>query len=108
LIFEDENVDVIYVSPVPITDETLQYYFKLLGLRTAVDSGNPDDQSDLSRRYKIIIPEALNSFPVISNRFYASTQSTLQLFMYVADSQLFPVHSAQIQPQGVETASSMI
>ena len=65
LFCQDENVDVIYVSPVPITDETLQYYFKLLGLRTAVDTGNPDDQSDLSRRYKIIIPEALNSFPVI-------------------------------------------
>lgn len=29
----DENVDVIYISSLPITEETLQYYSKLLGLR---------------------------------------------------------------------------
>ena len=48
----------------PITEETLQYYSKLLGLRAAIVTGNTSDQSDLSARYKIVIPEALNSFPV--------------------------------------------
>lgn len=57
-------MDVIYVSSIPITEETLQYYFKLLGLRSAVQSGNVGDQKDVSHRYKIVIPEALNSFPV--------------------------------------------
>lgn len=60
----DDNVDVIYVSSIPITEETLQYYSKLFGLKSAVLSGNADDQSDVTSRYKVVIPEALNSFPV--------------------------------------------
>lgn len=60
----DPNVDVIYVSPVPINDECMQYYAKLLALKPAVDSGNVDNQNDLSDRYKIVIPEAIKSFPV--------------------------------------------
>lgn len=59
----DPNVDVIFVSPVPLSEETLQYYSKLLGLKTAIDSGNVEDQGDFSERYKIIIPEAIKSFP---------------------------------------------
>lgn len=64
LFFEDDNVDVIYVSSIPITEETLQYYLKLFGLRSAVETGDASNQSDYSNRYKIVIPEALNSFPV--------------------------------------------
>ena len=60
----DPNVDVVYISPVPVNDEMLQYYSKLLGLKTAIDSGNVEDQADLSDRYRILIPEAINSFPV--------------------------------------------
>ncbi|XP_071965031.1 IQ domain-containing protein H-like [Antedon mediterranea] len=60
---KDDNVDVIYVSPVTINDEILQYYNKLLGLKNAVDSGNVENQKDVSSRFKIIIPEAINSFP---------------------------------------------
>lgn len=60
----DPNVDVLYISPVPLSDETLQYYSKLLGLKLAIDSGNVDDQDDMSERYKIIVPEAIKSFPV--------------------------------------------
>ena len=60
----DENVDVIYISSIPITEETLQYYSKLFGLKPAIITGNASDQTDLSNRYKIVIPEALNSFPV--------------------------------------------
>ena len=48
----------------PITEETLQYYSKLLGLRASIVTGNTNEQIDITTRYKIVIPEALNSFPV--------------------------------------------
>lgn len=57
-------MDVIYVSPVDVTDELTQYYGRLIGLKPAIDSGDSDDQSDLSERYKMIVPEAMKSFPV--------------------------------------------
>ncbi|XP_053405574.1 IQ domain-containing protein H-like isoform X3 [Mercenaria mercenaria] len=59
----DPNVDVIFISPVPLSEETLQYYSKLLGLKSAIDSGNVEDQGEFSDRYKIIVPEAIKSFP---------------------------------------------
>ncbi|KAK3096782.1 hypothetical protein FSP39_003245 [Pinctada imbricata] len=59
----DPNVDVFFISPVPLSDETEQYYCKLLGLKTAVDSGAVEDQSDMKERYKIIWPDAIKSFP---------------------------------------------
>ena len=55
---------MIFISPVPIHDETEQYYSKLLGLKNAVDSGEVEDQSSMSERYHIITPEAINSFQV--------------------------------------------
>ncbi|XP_013393394.1 IQ domain-containing protein H isoform X2 [Lingula anatina] len=60
---KDPNVDVIYISPVPVNDETVQYYTKLLGLKSAIDSGDVDKQGDMTDRYKIIVPEAIKSFP---------------------------------------------
>jgi hypothetical protein len=57
-------VDVIYISPIALTEESLQYYLKLFGLRKAIETGNQSDISDYSNRYKIVIPEAINSFPV--------------------------------------------
>ncbi|XP_071476565.1 IQ domain-containing protein H-like [Diadema antillarum] len=63
---QDPNVEVIYISPVLLNDETLQYYNKLLGLKDAVKSGSVDDQQDMASRFKIIIPEAINSFPTHS------------------------------------------
>ncbi|XP_005098111.1 IQ domain-containing protein H isoform X2 [Aplysia californica] len=60
---KDPNVDVIFISAVPLSDETLQYYSKLLGLCSAVANGNPEDQCDMTERYKIIVPEAIKSFP---------------------------------------------
>ncbi|KAL8616663.1 hypothetical protein ACOMHN_031645 [Nucella lapillus] len=60
---QDPNVDVIFISPVPLSDETLQYYSKLLGLSAAVASGEVEDQSDMSNRYKVLVPEAIKSFP---------------------------------------------
>ncbi|XP_052701435.1 IQ domain-containing protein H-like isoform X2 [Crassostrea angulata] len=59
----DPNVDVIFVSPVPLSEETLQYYSKLLGLKSAVESGVVEDQCDMGEKYKIIVPEAIKSFP---------------------------------------------
>ncbi|XP_013917566.1 PREDICTED: IQ domain-containing protein H [Thamnophis sirtalis] len=60
---KDPNVDVIYICPLELSEELLHYYHKLLGLQPAVRSGNPEDVGDLQDRFKILTPEAINSFP---------------------------------------------
>ncbi|KAM3927204.1 IQ domain-containing protein H [Leptodactylus fuscus] len=59
----DPNVDVIYISPVKLDEESEQYYRKLLGLRAAVLSGNPQDATELHDRFTILTPEAMDRFP---------------------------------------------
>ncbi|NXQ27236.1 IQCH protein, partial [Alaudala cheleensis] len=59
----DANVDVIYICPLALSEELLQYYHKLLGLQAAVRSGKPEDMADLQDRFRILTPEAINSFP---------------------------------------------
>lgn len=57
-------MDVIYICPFELSEEMLQYYIKLLGLHSALRTGNPEDVADLQDRFKILTPEALRSFPV--------------------------------------------
>ena len=62
--FLDPNVEVIYVSPIEILEDFNQYYKKLLGIRSAVDAADPDAIGDLTSRFTIVVPDALNKFPV--------------------------------------------
>ncbi|XP_074405225.1 IQ domain-containing protein H isoform X20 [Zonotrichia albicollis] len=62
----DANVDVIYICPLALSEELLQYYNKLLGLQAAVRSGSPEDTADLQDRFTILTPEAINSFPELA------------------------------------------
>ncbi|CAF0827492.1 unnamed protein product [Adineta ricciae] len=65
---DDPNVDVIYVSPMPINEEFLQYYNKLINLRSTIQQDSeqivPPTAADyICDRYMIVVPEALHSFP---------------------------------------------
>uniref|UniRef100_A0A8D2LT79 IQ motif containing H n=1 Tax=Varanus komodoensis TaxID=61221 RepID=A0A8D2LT79_VARKO len=62
---QDPNVDVIYVCPLQMSKELLQYYNKLLGLQPAIRTGNAEDAADLQDRFKILTPEATNTFPMV-------------------------------------------
>lgn len=63
-ISSDPNVDVIYVSPITVTDEAKQYYQKLLSLKKAIDSGNMNDITDMNTRITFIVPEVISQFGV--------------------------------------------
>ncbi|XP_076802306.1 IQ domain-containing protein H-like isoform X2 [Clavelina lepadiformis] len=60
---KDPNIDVIYISPVEVLEELKQYYCKLLGLRSAVEAGDPEELGDLSERFTFVVPEAIDKFP---------------------------------------------
>ncbi|XP_074090556.1 IQ domain-containing protein H isoform X3 [Macrotis lagotis] len=59
----DVNVEVIYICPLQLPEELVNYYNKFLGLQSAVISGNPEDINDLKNRFRILSPEAINFFP---------------------------------------------
>uniref|UniRef100_A0A8C1MGG5 IQ motif containing H n=1 Tax=Cyprinus carpio TaxID=7962 RepID=A0A8C1MGG5_CYPCA len=60
----DENVEVIYVSPVCLGKDVLQYYTRLLGLQTAIELGDASaPESHCSKRFTVLMPEALEYFP---------------------------------------------
>uniref|UniRef100_W5N947 IQ motif containing H n=1 Tax=Lepisosteus oculatus TaxID=7918 RepID=W5N947_LEPOC len=63
----DENVEVIYVSPVALGEEMQQYYSRLLGLQGAVTKAEPGDTPTPSvQRFTILTPDALGYFPTHS------------------------------------------
>lgn len=71
LVLIDPKVDVIYISPVELNDEVYQYYSKLLGMkaRRLEKSGTGDEEEDdIENRYKIIVPDAVDRFPVSYTR----------------------------------------
>uniref|UniRef100_A0A095BXU2 IQ domain-containing protein H n=1 Tax=Schistosoma haematobium TaxID=6185 RepID=A0A095BXU2_SCHHA len=56
------NRDVVIVTRAPISDDLLEYYNKLLGLTTAIETGQAENQCSISSRYRIIVPEAIKYF----------------------------------------------
>jgi hypothetical protein len=50
----DPNVDVVYVSPFPLSKDVLQYYAKLLGIT---------GDTEVSQRFKVVHPENFSRFP---------------------------------------------
>ncbi|CAH8636947.1 unnamed protein product [Schistosoma rodhaini] len=56
------NTDVVLVTRAPISDDLLEYYNKLLGLTTAIETGQAENQCSISSRYRIIVPEAIKYF----------------------------------------------
>ncbi|XP_051726460.1 IQ motif-containing protein H isoform X1 [Ctenopharyngodon idella] len=59
----DENVEVIYVSPVCLGEDVLQYYTHLLGLQTAIELGDASvPESNCAKRFTILMPEAMEYF----------------------------------------------
>ena len=79
LFYVDPKVDVIYISPVELNDEVYQYYSKLLGMKakrldkSGADSKETGDEEedDIENRYKIIVPDAVDRFPVSQTRYTA-------------------------------------
>ncbi|CAF2899332.1 unnamed protein product [Rotaria sp. Silwood2] len=65
---DDSNVDIIYVSPMSINEEILQYYNKLMNLRSSIEQNTEQGSSstvlNTSERFMIVVPEALHSFPM--------------------------------------------
>nr|XP_055030438.1 IQ motif-containing protein H isoform X1 [Misgurnus anguillicaudatus] len=59
----DENVEVIYVSPVGLGEDVLQYYTHLLGLQAAIELGDASaPQTHCAKRFTILMPEGLEYF----------------------------------------------
>ncbi|KAM4618235.1 IQ motif-containing protein H [Polymixia lowei] len=61
----DENVEVIYVSPLHLGNDINHYYTSLLKLHGATEVGDagPAQSSNCLKRFTILTPEALEYFP---------------------------------------------
>jgi len=59
-IFEliDQNVDIIYISPVKMDDDIISYFDKLLALKKAVQTGQPENIESMKSRLTILTPDA--------------------------------------------------
>ncbi|VDP78072.1 unnamed protein product [Schistosoma curassoni] len=64
------NRDVVIVTRAPISDDLLEYYNKLLGLTTAIETGQAENQCSISSRYRIIVPEAIKYFHFTNDHNY--------------------------------------
>ncbi|KAK2552797.1 IQ domain-containing protein H, partial [Acropora cervicornis] len=75
----DPNVHVIYVSPVKLNEEVYQYYHKLLGMKAqsscSDSSSNKEDNEDFENRYKVVVPDAVDRFPVSTCMLYSLSSS---------------------------------
>lgn len=69
----DPKVQVVYVSPVKLSEEVYQYYHKLLGMKAQSSysdhsdinqTPNDEDNEDFESRYKVVVPDAVDRFPV--------------------------------------------
>lgn len=65
----DANVDVVFLSAAPTSDEFLHYYAKMISLRKAVICGDQSQTQMMEERYKIIVPESFKLLQVITCRF---------------------------------------
>ena len=62
----DENTHVIFISPMPFTDDLRRYYTRLLGMGPAVKTRHPtnlEDEELVQSRFTVIVPEASSKFP---------------------------------------------
>ncbi|XP_030621174.1 LOW QUALITY PROTEIN: IQ motif-containing protein H [Chanos chanos] len=58
----DENVEVIYVCPVQLTEDVLQYYKRLLVMAEDANASTP--QVSCAERFTVLTPEARAYFPL--------------------------------------------
>ena len=67
---EDKNIDVIYVSPVEMTEDLTSYYMKMLSLR---GGGSSDDVTSTAKKFEgritFIYPEHAKLFEVSGDFF---------------------------------------
>uniref|UniRef100_A0A672N890 IQ motif containing H n=1 Tax=Sinocyclocheilus grahami TaxID=75366 RepID=A0A672N890_SINGR len=69
----DENIKVIYVSPVHLGEDVLQYYTRLLGLQTAIELGHASaPESHCAKRFTIFMPSTGEFFSMTRNMCLAS------------------------------------
>jgi len=57
---------------VELNDEVYQYYSKLLGMkarRSEKSETGGEEEDDIENRYKIIVPDAVDRFPVSEKRY---------------------------------------
>jgi len=62
----DDNTHVIFISPMPFTDDLRRYYTRLLGMAPAVRTRHPsnlEDEELVQSRFTVIVPEASSKFP---------------------------------------------
>jgi hypothetical protein len=90
----DENTHVIFISPLPFTDDLRRYYTRLLGMGPAVKSRHPtnlEDETVVQSRFTVIVPEASSKFPThcmnLAQHLNYSCEAMTRLKMLIAGKQ---------------------